>query len=680
MPARVSMADPVASSADRQVDGGPRSAPASLPCVLRAPLQLVFYDLLSENDGFVETIRKGAASMALGVGILLPLAVVGNYLEAQEMTVALAVYMSTAMFATVASIVTYLVVRWATFNPATVLGTTLVINSVMSAVGLTATMEYPFHIVFVLTLPFAALLDLPMKWAWILGSFLPYCAASYNHAARSAHFDHPPLLIPNATATQLSVPSRLGPYVALYFFATIISLVFYAMHAEYARSIERSKASATLAKEVARLLAGYDTASARDALRFAEVADAELSEALEAIVENLEAYRPHLPNWLVNAAACASSSGKASENDTDTADEPSTNFDSRSDVVSGRSHRSAGSGNSHRRRSSQRPAAHAPADTIRTLTVVRARIGFRVERVTGDLPMAAQCATAFVDAVHAAARHTKAAVHSFIGDTVEVSWNAAAPAPSAKAKCARFLARVRQFVEDLREDATAAHLSVGGGAIACRGKVLMAGHGKQHQALLLSIGEHHEQLLSTLAHAGARHRAMLADAQIAAEALDVRSFPVATVAKDGAFPADSDAFVPVHQVLSEFAAAADASGEGDGHADWLYELQQRAVPVQSHLPGAVELPAAMEGRPMHVVMRHAFEAACGRRYAAAVELLSHVRPEDMHANPLVARFAQAVRRATTLRDRDDGGISHAIALAAPMIAEDGPSPSLAASM
>ena len=30
----------------------------------------------------------------------------------------------------------------------------------------------------------------------------------------------------------------------------------------------------------------------------------------------------------------------------------------------------------------------------------------------------------FVDAVHAIARETKAAVHSFVGDTVTVTWNA----------------------------------------------------------------------------------------------------------------------------------------------------------------------------------------------------------------------------------------------------------------
>uniref|UniRef100_A0A7S1W971 Uncharacterized protein n=1 Tax=Neobodo designis TaxID=312471 RepID=A0A7S1W971_NEODS len=433
------------------------------------------------------------------------------------------------------------------------------------------------------------------------------------------------------------------------------------MHAEYARSIERSKASATLAKEVARLLAGYDTASARDALRFAEVADAELSEALEAIVENLEAYRPHLPNWLVNAAACASSSGKASENDTDTADEPSTNFDSRSDVVSGRSHRSAGSGNSHRRRSSQRPAAHAPADTIRTLTVVRARIGFRVERVTGDLPMAAQCATAFVDAVHAAARHTKAAVHSFVGDHVEASWNAVAHVPSAGAKAARFLAAVESAVVRMGQrqvtaacdaagptgiSSPAVKCFVGGAAVSCRGKIQMAGSGAAQKALLLSVTSESAATLSVLSDAGYSFGAMLTNLGVAAEAVTVQTAPVATVRSDSVFDASDDAgFAPVHQIFGE--ATGDGGDGNGGGTDWLFALQQQAMQTQLHRPSQVAVVdggSASAPEPVHTVVAHAFELAVGGRSVDAARRRAKRIPRDVLSQyPLVARFVATLR-------------------------------------
>jgi len=677
-----------------------------LPCVLRVPLELVVLDMFHEDDDYLDTIRKICVVIALVVGVLTLISVALGAPSWQKP--AEAAYNGVRLAQSATMLVGYFIIRLPCggVSPRAAVSGLCAVQVVAQIAFTLLTTHLPHASGSLLSLVGAAMVYLPLRGLWMVILFVPYGIAEYHTVSSECTLPRGALLV-TEDPVSADLRNQLITRAFLYVFVCVMALAIYAMHDAYARAVAGARASARLSALVAEKMARYDTAGARELLALTSTgrqedngasdrgpsdrgpsdavdvnsghvgsvaiseevrgADANLVASLETIVANLEAYRPHLPNWIIDSAPHSTTSEDAAKD-----------FDDASSVRSTRSsrNRSPRTPRSSAQRRSQRlddpnPEAH------RTAHVVRARLGFRVHR--GASATTAAVASAFVDVVHAAARHTKAAVHSFIGDTVEVSWNAAAPAPAAKAKCARFLARIRSFAER-EDDATAAHVSVGGGAIACRGKVLMAGHGKQHQALLLSVGDYHEQLLSTLAYAGARHRAMLADAQIAAEALDVRSFPVATVAKDGACPADGDAFVPVHQVLTEFAVVVDP-------ADWLDDLQRRTASAQSrtHIPGAAEHPP-MDARPMHVLVTQAFNAACARRYAEAAQFLQHVTPAEMHAHPLVARFAQALstcaataaaadRRARQRDGRDD--FSRAVALAAP--AEDAPSPSVALS-
>eukprot|EP00672_Neobodo_designis_P026739 CAMPEP_0174850804 /NCGR_PEP_ID=MMETSP1114-20130205/21149_1 /TAXON_ID=312471 /ORGANISM="Neobodo designis, Strain CCAP 1951/1" /LENGTH=676 /DNA_ID=CAMNT_0016085291 /DNA_START=44 /DNA_END=2074 /DNA_ORIENTATION=- len=646
-----------------------RRAPASLPCIIRAPLQLLLYDMLKEDDGFVDTIRKAGLCLGLVVGMLVPPSVAGSAWSQDRLP--LAVYTTCALLASIAWLSSYFVVRLTSCSPRTTVTVLLIINAALSAIAVPCTMDYPFPVTFVLSVMLAALFNVPGRAAWMAGCAVPYLVAAYNHAVRSSQFDFPPLLLDGTANSDLTAPMRLGPWVATYFFTVVIAAAFYAMHDEYARSIERAAASANAAKAVATMLARYDTPAARAVLLEASQpadhpaqagppssskqstdqallddgdrvcgADETLVMSLATIVSNLEAYRPHLPNWMVDAAFCARSTDDDDETDRGTAE-----------TTSARSCRSSHrSGNGSRKGNAATP--NPDVFTWRTAAVVRARLRSRVLRGAGDASDITSLLSSFVDIVHAAARNTKAAVHSFIGDTVEVSWNAAADVPAAKGKCLRFMAQMFDAAAPLANavGANGATLRVGGGAIACRAKIQMAGRDTQ-QALLISIGEQQEAVLSRIAAVGLEHGAFLAVGDIAATALDVRCCPVATLPcfdGDGGGAAD---VVPVCQVFDRVDAATMDS------PDWLFAQHGAADAPDADSPCSLVAVDGGGGPPIvgdanaaghddtafHVHVARAFALFTQRgNVEGARRTISRVGAAMQRRHPLVGRFVDTL--------------------------------------
>uniref|UniRef100_A0A7S1MI92 Uncharacterized protein n=1 Tax=Neobodo designis TaxID=312471 RepID=A0A7S1MI92_NEODS len=249
--------------------------------------------------------------------------------------------------------------------------------------------------------------------------------------------------------------------------------------------------------------------------------------------------------------------------------------------------------------------------------------------------------------MHHAARGARAAVHSFIGDSVEVSWNAAASVASAKSKAVRFLLRVRTAVEALRlqyaRDASGSsaapnadppvRIGIGGGAVGCRARVQMAG-GEQ-QALLLSTDDRTERALHFLSAYGMHYGAMLVEAPLAAEAPDVTTVPVATIAPAGAAPLDDTAdavLVAVHQIIGEI-------GDGVGEEpDWLYH------PAHPDRPSAATIvePAACVSDKITELFALAVRE---RKYAVAKRIAARVDDTDVRKLPMVQRLIAAVEKA-----------------------------------
>jgi len=257
--------------------------------------------------------------------------------------------------------------------------------------------------------------------------------------------------------------------------------------------------------------------------------------------------------------------------------------------------------------------------------------------------------------------------------------------PSSKAKCARFLARVRASARAMRQlqplNVCDAHgptgisspqitVSIGGGAIACRAKIQIAGGGQQ-KALLLSAGEQADAQLRTLADTGAKYNAMLCDAATAAEVADVATAPVATVPTDSALGdrGDDVELKPVYQLFDEIAPEL---GRTASNADWLYTLQ-RASWAANDRAGLPHDPPSINREPVHVLVAQAYTHASQGDWRAALKSVDAVAKNDLHGLPLVARFCAKVRqrasRANTTTTSDESflqSLAVRVAQAGPM--------------
>jgi hypothetical protein len=114
----------------------------------------------------------------------------------------------------------------------------------------------------------------------------------------------------NGAAPQLTIgePYLLGPgHLAVtmglsYGIVFTSFAVFMVQNKEYQSTVKSAKQSVLMARRTAQLLRTYDTESVREVLQeFKEegFADVDLIEELTTIVDNLDRYKPHIPNWVL---------------------------------------------------------------------------------------------------------------------------------------------------------------------------------------------------------------------------------------------------------------------------------------------------------------------------------------------------------------------------------------------
>uniref|UniRef100_A0A7S1PZ35 Uncharacterized protein n=1 Tax=Neobodo designis TaxID=312471 RepID=A0A7S1PZ35_NEODS len=242
------------------------------------------------------------------------------------------------------------------------------------------------------------------------------------------------------------------------------------------------------------------------------------------------------------------------------------------------------------------------------------------------------------------------AVHSFIGDTVEVSWNAASRAPSAAGKAARFLLELQAATAraPAQQDAVVASIDVSGAAIACRARVQMAGSTAKggQQALLCALDGASAAEFTALAVAAARVKGMLCTDAVAEDACGtVESCPIGFLHAEPSTPvATPPSARRVHALLRQVVP--------DDMADeWLYVLNRYPESPADNADisegeGAAR-PADPATLPLHLRVRHAFDTAVVRHdwrgaYAAMAALASDER------TPRVVRpFVDALREGST---------------------------------
>jgi hypothetical protein len=364
--------------------------------------------------------------------------------------------------------------------------------------------------------------------------------------------------------------------------------------------------AADLSRRVANHLQNYNTDAVElELAEYRETAakpDPELIKSYEALVNNLNRYRPHLPNWMVNdettdgatdASDCRSEEPSSARS---AAEKRSSHLnDSMSDAPS------LGGRHGHHMGTTP-PLKQLTGGFACPQTITYAEVDF-VSRNGEGLQQRSQSVTNFVDRVHEWAAVTSASLHSFVGDTLHVSWNATHKVVQPEAKAARFMARV--VAANGEGTGVAATGAASTGKAACQ----FSGSGRV-QALTISMPwqRAQRQAVTFAAH----HNTVVMDAVTAKNAaFSVESRGVDIVAVPG-----DPAAVEVHEVVGERKVEP---------GEWMYVLEKES-------PNDVVTAA----------LRLAVDGRCGE----AIESLESVDSEAV-LPPMVARLRDRLHEAVT---------------------------------
>jgi hypothetical protein len=400
---------------------------------------------------------------------------------------------------------------------------------------------------------FALICDMPLRGPFFVLLAAIFWISSFNFIYVTQGMA-PPVAVPGTPIPPTGTQIRDYATVFILLVVPIVGCMLQAKH--HRRMLDSAEAANALSREVAELLRNYDTAGVQRALAdYGDLphADPALIESYEALVENLNQYRPHLPNWMVNQC-----------------DEDSASHRSESSAVSGSASVPAArkGGQRSKNPSSDGRVSNSSKTSRSSVTVADDRK--RVDHLNaGVLPKAVPVAFAvvdfaiadgqsadsrgatmsrFADKMHSIATATHCAIHSFVGDTAQLSWNATVRVAQPEVKAVRFLCRLKDAM------AAVEHVTVAGAAMHGKATTQFAGTSTV-QALAISLPWRAQ--LRALAALAARHGAMVccdATAKAASHACLTR--PVDVVAVAGAA-------LTVHEVLKE---------RDDDNDEWMYVL------------------------------------------------------------------------------------------------------------
>jgi hypothetical protein len=453
---------------------------------------------------------------------------------------------------------------------------------------------------------FASVCDMPMaKPLFIILAGL-YTYSSWNYAALATGGE--PVALPGYTvATFRSVMTNCMAGLLL-ITVPVACCVMQTRHAR--RMLAAANAANQLSRDAAELLRNYDTDGLSKLLeeyRAADDADPALIESYTALVDNLNQYRPHLPNWMIRSAG---DSDAGSPNGSDGARSVLTTRSTRSSVSQNPSARAqAASEPPPVPNDDPSPLVLTPATAPATTTVAFATVEFAALGASAATRGAA--VSRFVDHAHHIANVTHGALHSFVGDTVQLSWNAAVRVAQPEVKAVRFLCRLAGAM------AGSADIAVSGAAMCGKASMQFAGTGRV-QALTVALPW--RGALSALHALAAQHGAFVvagataehAHAFCETRAVDVFRFdPRQHVGNNAAGE------VVVHEVVKE---------RDDEDDEWMYVLDRKG---KDPVTAALELCVA-------------------RKYGDAIAALDAL-PMETLAAPLLLR----------LRDRAEQALLHA---------------------
>jgi hypothetical protein len=537
--------------------------PAAPNCAMRA-VRFVTLDLLNPETPFLTFLRKLVVLIGFVPAVLalyiLPLFVAYLALPGDNPVgwgficgmASVCIIMVTGTVPYIAAHVTGRVPDWAlcVVLYGTVAGGTLIAI---------ANPYYPLCVWVAVYAIFATLCELPARNVY-LALLVPFFAlTAYNTSALLT--GRTPLAVPDHLFNSFEGMIRDYIFEAIAILVTVVACIL--QTTQHRKLLAASDAANQLSRDAAELLRNYDTAGVSQLLEeYAQLkgADPALIASYTALVENLNQYRPHLPNWMVGSHGEEELSHVAD----DTVSERSTR--------STRSTRSARSARSTQSRQSAQLHAPAPQDSLlpaivdgfnvtaapKSVTIAFGIVDFKV---TGELSTAQRgtAVSAFSDNVHRLASATHCAVHSFVGDTVQLSWNATLRAVQPEVKAARFLCGLKAVVAGNHD------ISVAAAAMHGKATTQFAGTGSV-QAIAISMPW--RSTARALMAFAMTHRAWVVHHKMASVAAHACAFrAVEALELPGAKDASAMDTVLVHEVLAE----RDADDDDD---EWMYVLHK----------------------------------------------------------------------------------------------------------
>jgi hypothetical protein len=665
------------------------TAPDWIPCCLRCIVQKLYYDMLAEDDGYFDRLRKMwlfffAFIAYSGFSYILTVALSNNFTPAIWIAcVSSFVYMCV-------SIPAVIYMRSTKTASVGLFDLCFAALAFMVAAQLLSDHQPGMAICSVME-TVIILLNSPRVPFFMVTCTVLLTLALYNDMmsdARRSQEGLPLLKLPGHTegapVSSLAL-TYLGTLVATQFVMILLRLAV----VELSTLLDRAESTSIVATKVASKLGHYKTEDAKailnlnvldvndsslrspakastsasgesieilertvvmppevtDLARHVQRADADLLSQLRAIASNLEKYRPHLPNWVIEAAMLSESS--ASDGDgqlparTAGDDSDLETISSVPTETSPRTGNQADNGSFGRKGSS--PGAFEMRDAPRDKSSPRGRsdsccdpmakydssptmtrahrvsslISKQVARAFIDVHPTTESAAlhAAVDLVHDLARATRAAVHSFIGDRLDVTWNAAQRVAQPEEQAARFLARLRAAAHQ-RGDALP---KLTGAAAVGPATTLMAGRTGRTQTLAVRCGRW-QSTLEILARVATRGDTFVVTGAIAGSVMNVEMRGVAAVRVTGSVLPEAtgggrsaDALVTkVFEVVNEMAVSRE---------EWMYVIAERAH-------GSSISP--------NTTISNALDLAVAGNYTAALASLSSVLPIEGFSSSLVA--------------------------------------------
>jgi hypothetical protein len=473
-----------------------------LPCLIRAFVMLAYCELLRPHDDFRQQLRKIVLLFGpLCSGVLVLVLAVNVATLGHEWGFAAIAARFVALHLLAVCWVTYFVCR-VTGRVTALTADLWLLGAWLGLVIVAMTFhDFPIDHSFIMLLVVSMLFRTPRLPMHALLNYVSLGVAFYNNAAYSRGAPDV-VLLADPGALMRGVGIRMFSAALMYGALAVVFGGLQLQLLESDRQTEQATANGDVAAELASHLGDYNTRRAEEvvARAIAEcTADPKLLEGFRVLIGNLDRYRPHLPNWMLPSAADDEGAG-AVESDTDSIRFVEINTQS--------DHRPGSGTSSARRCAPPSPHAHAVgppsphaghlvpnvAQTAASV-LAHAHFTFRADDPTTSSPprRIADATCALADRVHQLARSTGGAVHSFVGDLVVVSWNAASRVVQPEMKAVRFLLR-------LREDTGDAGIAVGGAAFAGQTRVQLAGSAGAQAAL--TVHARWYEALGTLAALG----------------------------------------------------------------------------------------------------------------------------------------------------------------------------------